>query len=323
MNLQPCVFNPFPNLEYGRGNIILSQTFNYNEHKMAIPPLKQNFQDWITQQWVILFGKKINELEHQWLVGPFGNREGIGLNFMQQLAEKEQLIIERNSRVKGLIQSIRQLNLTQDELNVLSKEVIDFYEKTSQYDFDLKVTWNPFFKGLGRLLRILFSNRIEQLNIPIENSKDSKALTSEIIHLIDPKSHEIKRAIWLRTFTKTSQVVYSGIYETCVIPSGKTCIKAIFPLPNGNATVILSPSVEKNGALILTSSGKQLGDSGFYFLLHDSKGNLWTKFVKSFKDTLVVSAQNDEILAEQTLTLWNFKVLKFEYLISKKHQSVQ
>jgi hypothetical protein len=96
---------------------------------MAIPPLKQNFQDWITQQWVILFGKKINELEHQWLVGPFGNREGIGLNFMHQLAEKEQLIIERNSRVKGLIQSIRQLNLTQDELNVLSKEVIDFYEK--------------------------------------------------------------------------------------------------------------------------------------------------------------------------------------------------
>jgi hypothetical protein len=85
---------------------------------------------------------------------------------MHQLAEKEQLIIERNSRVKGLIQSIRQLNLTQDELNVLSKEVIDFYEKTSQYDFDLKVTWNPFFKGLGSFVE----NFIQQSNRTVKHS---------------------------------------------------------------------------------------------------------------------------------------------------------
>lgn len=284
---------------------------------MGIAHKKQNFQDWITQQWVILFGRKIDKKENDWLLGPFGSTNGIGLKFINQLAEKEQLIIDKNKKDKGLIQSINQLNLSENELNALSKNVIDFYENTANYDFDLKVRWNPFFKNFGRLLKLIFSNRIEQLNVPIENIKDSKALKSEIIRLLDAKTKEVRRTIWLRTFKTTDQVVYSGVYETCKIPSGQTCIKAIFPLPNGNATVILIPSVGRNGELILKSSGKKFGDSGFYFLLNDSKGKLWAKFIKSFEDNLVASSKNDRIFVEQTLTLWNLKVLKFEYNIKK------
>lgn len=285
---------------------------------MGIPHKNQNFQDWITQQWVILFGKRIHNKEYGWLLGPFGNVKGVGLKFIRQLAEKEQLIIDHNQHDKGLLQSINQLNLSKAEINLLSRDVIDFYENTSNYTFDLKVSWNPFFKLFGILLKLLFSNRIEQLNVPIKNVKDSEELTSEIIHLLDAKTKELKRIIWLRTFKTTGEVVYSGVYETCVNQLGKSCIKAIFPLPNGNATVILSPSVGKNGELILKSSGKRFGDSGFYFLLNDSKGNLWAKFIKSFEDTLVASSINNQIVVEQTLTLWTLRVLKFEYAIMKK-----
>ncbi|WP_109301381.1 hypothetical protein [Aquimarina sp. AU474] len=284
---------------------------------MEIAPLKQNFQDWITQQWVILFGKKIIPNESEWLLGPFGKTNGIGLKFIQQLAKNEQLIIDRQQIDKGLLHSINQLNLSEKELNKLSKNVIDFYENTSNYDFDLKVKWNPLFKVFGVLLKILFSNRIEQLNIPMSNNKESKALKSEIIHLINKKTNKTKRTIWLRTFKNTEQVVYSGVYETCTIPSGQNCIKAIFPLPNGNATVILNPIVGEKGELILNSSGRKIGDSGFYFLLKDAKGNLWTKFIMSFKDKLVVSSENEKITALQTLTLWNLRVLQFEYDIKK------
>lgn len=286
--------------------------------KMGIAYKKQNFQDRITQQWVIFFGKRIFKKENDWLLGPFGKTNGIGLKFINQLAKKEQLIIDRGEKDKGLIKSIQQLNLSETELNALSKDVIDFYENTSNYDFDLKVKWNPFFKTLGRLLKLLFSNRIEQLNIPIENVKDSKELKSELIHLLDAKTQETSRTIWLRTFKSTGQVIYSGVYETCKIPSGQTCIKAIFPLPNGSATVILSPSVGPNGELILNSSGSEFGDSGFYFLLNDSKGNLWAKYIKSFKDNLVARSKDEGILVKQTLTLWRLKVLKFEYDIKKR-----
>jgi len=285
---------------------------------MAIPRKNQSLQDWITQQWVILFGRQIDRKEHEWLLGPFGNTNGIGVKFIDQLAEKEQLTIDKKQKDKGLIRSINDLNLSGSDLEKLSDDVIDFYENTANYSFDLKVKWNPIFKFFGILLKILFSNRIEQLNVPIENIKDSKALKSEIIHLRDTKTGEVKRTIWLRTFI-TGEVVYSGVYETCKIPSAQTCIKAIFPLPNGSATVILIPSVGKNGELILESSGKRFGDSGFYFLLNDSRGNIWAKYIKSFEDKLVATSLDGRIAAVQTMTLWNLKVLKFEYNIEKLH----
>lgn len=285
--------------------------------KMLMAFKKQSIQDWITQQWVILFGEKIDEINHRWLLGPFGCTNVIGQKFINQLVEKEHLVIDNQKINKGLIESIDQLNLSAKELNALSQDVIDFYLNTSNYDLRLKAKWNPFFKVFGILITKIFSKRIEQLNVPIQNVEDSSGLTNEIIKLLDSKTNEVRRTIWLRAFKSTGQVVYSGVYETCIIPSGTTCIKAIFPLPNGNATVILKPKIGKNGELILISEGQKIGDSGFYFLLKDSKGQLWTKFIKSFNDKLVVRSENDRITATQTLTLWNLRVLQFEYDIQK------
>jgi len=286
---------------------------------LGIARKNQSIQDWITQQWVILFGQRIDDQKYKWLLGPFGGRKGIGLKFIEQLAKDESLVIDSQIKNKGLLDSILNLELPEIELNRLSKDVIDFYENTSNYELLLKAKWNPLFKIFGTLVNSVFSKRIEQLNIPIENLENASELTNEIIKLVDSESNEIKRTIWLRTFKSTDQVVYSGVYEACSLPNKQICIKAIFPLPNGNATVILTPSVGKNRELILDSSGKRIGDSGFYFLLRDSKGQLWSNFIKSFKDKLIVRSINDRITATQTLTLWNLKVLEFKYEIKKLH----
>jgi hypothetical protein len=203
----------------------------------------QKIQDWFTQQWVILWGRKINPNEFIWLIGPFGEINGIGEDFIFQLALKENLLVIRNTTSKGLLQSISNLNLTEIDIKNLSLKVIDFYEKTADYDLKLNVNWNPFFKVFGYLVNRLFSKRINQLNIPIENIKESESILSEIIQLFSNENHELKYTIWLRKFKSTGKVIYSGIYTTCTLPSSKTCIKAIFPLPKGNATVILKPSV--------------------------------------------------------------------------------
>lgn len=284
---------------------------------MGIARKNQSIQDWITQQWVILFGQRIDNKNYEWLLGPFGGTKGIGKKFVEQLAKDESLVIDSQRINQGLIDSIMNLGLPETELKRLSPNVIDFYENTSNYDLLLKAKWNPFFKIFGSLVKSIFSRRIEQLNVPLENLEDGSGLTNEIIKLVDTKTNEVKRTIWLRTFKSTGQIVYSGVYGTCSLPNKQICIKAIFPLPNGNATVILTPSVGTSGELILDSSGQRIGDSGFYFLLRDSKGQLWSKFIKSFKDKLVVKSVNDRITATQTLTLWNLKVLEFEYEIKK------
>ena len=159
----------------------------------------------------------------------------------------------------------------------------------------------------------LFSQRINQLNIPTQNIDESENISSEIIELISNESNEVKYTIWLRKSQATGIVIYSGIYTTCLLPSGITCIKAIFPLPKGNATVILKPFVGGNNELILDSSGKSFGDAGFYFLLNDSNGNFWSRYIKSFTEKLIVYEDNENLKAKQTLKLWNLKVAKFEY----------
>lgn len=277
----------------------------------------QKFQDWFTQQWVILWGRKINPAEYLWLIGPFGELNGIGENFIYQLAQKENLTVIRNSSSKGLLHSISNLRLTENEIKKLSLKVIDFYEKTSDYKLQLNVKWNPLFKPFGYLVNRLFSQRINQLNIPTENIQESENLTSEIIELISNENEKVKYIIWLRKFQSTGKVIYSGIYSTCTLPSNTTCIKAIFPLPKGNATVILKPTVGDKKELILESSGAKFGDAGFYFLLNDSKGNCWSQYIKSFTDTLVVFEEQENLKARQTLKLWNLKVANFDYSIVK------
>ncbi|MFN9998408.1 MAG: hypothetical protein ACK52X_02165 [bacterium] len=278
----------------------------------------QKFQDWFTQQWVILWGRKINPNEYLWLIGPFGELNGIGEDFIFQLASKENLSVIRNTTSKGLLQSISNLNLTEIDINILSLKVIDFYEKTADYDLKFNVYWNPFFKVFGYLVNRLFSQRINQLNIPTENIKESENILSEIIELISNENQKLKYTIWLRKFKSTGKVIYSGIYTTCVLPSSKTCIKAIFPLPKGNATVILKPSVGDKNELILDSSGVKFGDAGFYFLLNDIKGNYWSQYVKPFTEKLIVSEENENLIAKQTIKLWNIKVVNFEYRLLKK-----
>lgn len=285
---------------------------------MRLAQTKQKFQDWFTQQWAIWWGKRIEPREVPWLMGPFGKQGAIGDQFVYELAEKEGLTVERNSTSQGILASIDKLKLSAEESGRLSQQVVDFYETTARYQLNFSVRWNPFFKIFGRLVNFLFSNRIKQLNVPISNSEGAKQISSEIITLSDPASREVKHTIWYRTFKSTGKVLYSGVYTTCTLPSGQNCVKAVFPLPHGNATVILSPHVGREGDLCLKSAGKKFGDPGFYFLLRDAKGGLWAQYLKSFRDELKVSNQDGKIIALQTLTLWRMRVLQFEYEIGLK-----
>lgn len=285
---------------------------------MIFPKSNQKAQDWLTQQWNILLGKKIQPNDLHWLISPFGKTNIIADDFITELAEKEGLIIDKKNENVGLLNSIKDLKLTEKESTFLSQSIIDFYEKTSNYNLLILVKWNPFFQVFGKLLNIFFSNRIRQLNIPENNSSNYEELNSKIFNLITPLTNEVKYTIWYRTSKVTGQVLYSGIYSTCTIPSGITCVKAVFPLPNGNATVILEPKVKQNGDLSLVATGKKFGDPGFYFLLEDSKGQIWAQYISSFSDHLNITNQGNNIHAIQKLKLWNLNVVQFEYEINKK-----
>lgn len=282
---------------------------------MGIAYPAQKLQDWITQQWVILTGERVDEKLMSWLMGPFGDIGTISDEFVGELARKEGLTVSRHVKAKGLISSLRNLKLAEADYRRLSKEIKNFYENTTQYELRFSVHWNPLFRFFGKLVSWLFSRRIAQLNIPTNNFEKPLRINSEIITLNKRKSGKTVHTIWYRTFGVQRQVLYSGVYTLCTLPNGIVCVKAVFPLPRGNATVIMQPSVGPNGELSLLSSGKTFGDPGFYFLLRDSRGRIWSRYLRSFRDHLVVQSQRGQITAKQILTLWNLKVVQFDYEI--------
>ena len=277
-------------------------------------------QDKITQYWVKATGRKINPQTHKWLIGPIGNEDVIGNKFIQNLVNDEDLKYSSNIPNVGLLESISDLDFTQDELDVLNKQVVDFYVNTSNYDFEIWSEWKSFFKPFGKALSLIFSKRLQQLNLPLNSLDSSKGIKSEIIKL--SKEDKTKWTIWYRKLKISNDVIYAGIYTTAFVPKyNKSLLKVIFPLPNGNASVVMTKEVLTDGSLLLSSDGKTFGDNGFYFTLTDHKGNHWAKFVKSMHEWIKVYVDEENILrADHNLKFYGIPFLNLHYKMTQKHQ---
>jgi hypothetical protein len=99
--------------------------------------------------------KKIIPSQDEWLLGPFGQTKGIGQKFIQQLIENEHLVIDNSRKKKGLLQSVSQLNLTEKELNRLSK---DWYisNQSSKGSCCKILSCNQMIKTPPRWLSLIF-----------------------------------------------------------------------------------------------------------------------------------------------------------------------
>jgi hypothetical protein len=100
------------------------------------------------------------------------------------------------------------------------------------------------FKPFGRLLAVLFSRRLQQLIVPLSGLDTSHGISSDVLHLVDPASREVRYTAWVRELLSTNHVLYAGSYSVCTVPGfDGPCIKVVFPLPNGNAMVIMRPEI--------------------------------------------------------------------------------
>ena len=99
-------------------------------------------------------------------------------------------------------------------------------------------------------------------------------------------------------------------------------MKVIFPLPNGNASVIMRKEVLPNGSLKLSSDGRKFGDNGFYFTLTNHKGKYWARFVRSMHEWITVYVDEENSLrADHHLYFWGLPFLKLHYKMTEKHSS--
>lgn len=169
--------------------------------------------DWITQRWVALTGRRVNEENCPWLVGPVGSPRGIGRDFYEHLAEAEGLRLEETPG-SGLMPSFGSLAGPGFDPRDVAPQIVRFYEATSDYRLDAWSEWRGAFRFFGGLLALVFSRRLQQLNVPLAPLDTSRGLTSRVIRLVDPGSGEIRHVGWVREIPSMDRVVYVGDYST-------------------------------------------------------------------------------------------------------------
>ncbi len=279
-------------------------------------PTRQDPRDWVTQYWHILLGKRVDAQADAWLVGPIGAIGEDASRFIERIAGERGLRIERNLPGSGLVESLDDWGIP------VSPGIERFYRRTTDYRLSVRTLWKPLFGSLGYLVAKLFSRRIQQLNLPQDDSEGAVAFETEIIKLVDGNGRP-EFTIWHRSLRETGEAVFFGIYTSCRIPSGEFGVKVIFPLPRGSATVIFRPQSDAQGNLLLVSSGKKDGDPGFYFLVEDRKGCLWKHYLSGVRETILISESEDGGLrAEHTLRLWSSKVFSMIYRIAEERAAV-
>jgi hypothetical protein len=268
---------------------------------------------------ILVFGRVVKRPSAPWLDGPVGS-DYIGDRPYEEVAARENLHLVRRAESGGLIANMSLLDGEGFRADQLHPEVRAFYEQTTAYRMDV---WSEsFFPGsIGLwLLVTTISRKVNQLNFPLHALATAKGMDSEIVLLKDP-SGTVRYAGWYRRLVENGHAIYTGFYMTERLPNSDTpCVKVVFPMPRGNATVILRPSVDEHRNLRLSSRGSRFGDAGFYRINDRGDGRFRVWRVATLDEDFHVYVDASGVLrCDHTVRFLGTRVLHLHYRIERTH----
>jgi len=268
--------------------------------------------------WLRLFGRTVDLADAPWLAGPIGPGDGaIGERPYALVAAQEKLTVDRDPGKAGLLADFGVLAGPSFDLAVVDPEVRRFYEETSLYHLEV---WShaPFPARLFLWLLVsTVSRTMNQLNFPVTGMELARGMTSEVIPMRDAAGKTIYTG-WLRRTVGTGRIVYTGFYTSEKPPGHPSrCVKVVFPLPHGNATVVLKPVLE-DGRFRLLSEGKRFGDPGFYRVLRRDDGRLRVRYLQSLKERFAVYRDDAGVLrCDHEVSFLGMTMLRLHYKMTR------
>ncbi len=194
----------------------------------------------------------------------------------------------------------------------LSKSVVDFYERTSDWRMDVWSQWCPAAVPFAWLLLFAFSNRLEQLSMPLRPLDVANGMESQVIRVRDGSSQ--LGAAWLRILRSTGRVMYSGWYSSVTLPRNtRPSIKVAFPLPNGSVVVFLRPDNGPNGELQLTSPNSCFGSDGAYLIVTGDCDRAWARRIPLTERFRIFTDPEGVLRTDHALDLWQIPALRLHY----------
>lgn len=283
-------------------------------------PKRGYLTDWLTQRWVQLTGRRTDLTTHPWLAGPIAPTTGINPNYFESFAHGAGLQLHQSKDPAGIMANFAALQGPTFDPSGVHPGVTHFYEQTSTYQLDAWAEWCGFFRPFGWLLAVIFSRRLQQLNIPLSGLDTSKGLTSEVLQFVDPATGVSRYTAWFRRLRGSGNVLYAGFYSTCFLPGrADPCVKVVFPLPNGNAIVIMRTECRPDGSFVVTSAGAGFGEPGFYFTVHGESGVVSARYVRAMRESIhVFPAENGLLRADHVLTFFGATFLRLHYRMQRQ-----
>lgn len=272
---------------------------------------------WLIYALIWIFGRKHAPEDIAWLVGPLGG-PFIGERAYEETAEREGLVLERHAHHGGLVPDFRVLASASFDPTTVDPKIRDFYERTPRYRLD---TWASTYFPASVALWLLvttISRKVDQLNFPLDGLDVAHGMTSEIV-LLKRRDDSIRYTGWFRKLTRTGRVIYTGFYMAEKPPKqAGACVKVVFPMPDGNATVLLAPKNDVAGGLRLESAGSGFGDVGFYRVQKaGEKLRVWT--IRTLHERFRLYVDDEAFVrCEHDIRFLGFRVLTLHYRIAPK-----
>ncbi|MEM6989522.1 MAG: hypothetical protein AAF721_03465 [Myxococcota bacterium] len=274
--------------------------------------------DWVTQRWVQITGRRLELADVPWLSGPCGSVRGIGADFFERWGEARGLTVLPARPDAGLIDGLTALGGPRFDPGAVDPIIDDFYAHTAAFDLRIESRWAGPFRAVGWLIARIFARRLAQLNMPLSDRELQGGVQSRIVRLADAGG-EVRHTAWVRTSVQTGLPVFVGQYGTVTIPGHEgPCIKVVFPLPNGNAIIVLRPRADPGGGLSLVSDGRRFGDPGFYFTVTAEPGQVWARYVRTMKEQLRLESHDAGIRARHRFGVFGLPFLELRYDIARK-----
>ncbi len=273
---------------------------------------------WFIYALIWIFGRRWRRADIAWLDGPIGGPI-IGDAPYSDVAAREDLTVERRARDGGLIPRFTDLDGGDFDSSKIHPLVRDFYEHTTEFAMDVwSKTYVPTSIGLWLLVTTI-SRQVNQLNFPLSPLDTARGMSSEIISM-RRRDGSVRYTGWFRTLGTEQSVLYTGFYMTEHAPAaGVPCVKVVFPMPNGNATVLLRPKLGDGGALILESSGRRFGDAGFYRVQACDPERVRVWYVKRLKELFRVYVDELGVLrCDHSVRFLGLPVLTLHYKIVRR-----
>lgn len=274
--------------------------------------------DWVTQRWVQITGRRVALADAPWLAGPSGSVRGIGADFFARWGESHGMRVLPPGPGDGLVTGLTALAGPGFDPQAVHSTIDDFYTHTAAYDLRIESRWSGPFRAIGWLIARLFARRLAQLNMPLSNRELRGGFESRIVRLGDDEGR-VRHTAWVRTAVETGRPAFVGEYGTAIVPGhAGPCIKVVFPLPNGNAIIVLRPRADPNAGLSLVSDGRRFGDPGFYFTVLAGSGEVWVRYVRTMKEQLSLQVRDGAIAASHRFAVFGLPYLELRYAIARK-----